>query len=154
MLKFAQISLALILVTSISATVAVASADNANFTLQPQKEHIITLHLRETDSISGSLSVVSDDESGIDFCITDPHNNTILRHNNVKQQSFSFTAQATGDYELHFDNSISADYGKTVVLNYNIIHYIMGMPQEQFLFLIVAAVALIGILAFALLMPK
>lgn len=154
MLKLTQISLALILVTSISATVAVATADNANFIVQPQKEHVIILHLRETDSISGSLSVVSDDESGIDFYITDPDGNTVLRHSNVKQQSFSFTVQETGDYELHFDNSVSADFGKTVVLNYNIIHYIMGMPQEQFLFLVVAVVALIGILAFALLMPK
>lgn len=129
-------------------------ADNANFVIQPQKEHVTTLSLQETDSVSGSFSVVSDDETGINFYVNDPQNKTILRFDSVKQKSFSFIADSTGNYQLHFDNSVSSSYSKTVALNYNTIHYIMGMPQEQFLFLVVAAVALIGILAYAILMPK
>jgi len=132
----------------------IAIADNANFTVQPQKERVITLSLQETDSVSGSFSVVSDDDTGINFYVNDPQNKTILRHNNVKQKSFSFIAETIGNYQLHFDNSVSSAYSKTVTLNYNTTHYIMGMPQEQFLFLVVAAVALIGILAYAILMPK
>jgi len=132
----------------------VVVADNANFVVQPQKERMITLSLQETDSVSGSFSAVSDDETGINFYVIDPQNKTILRFDNVKQKSFSFVAEATGNYQLHFDNSVSSVYHKTVALNYNITHYIMGMPQEQFLFLVIAAVALIGILAYAILMPK
>jgi len=41
-----------------------------------------------------------------------------------------------------------------VALNYNITRYIMGIPQEQFLLLIIAVFALIGIIAYAKLMPK
>jgi len=144
----------LTLVASLSIITGTVAADNANFVLQPQQEHRITLSLKETDSVSGSFSVVSDDDTGINFCIIDPQNTTILRHTDVKHKSFSFIAEATGNYQLHFDNSVSSNYEKTVALNYNIIHYIMGMPQEQFLFLIVAAVALIGILAYVVLMPK
>jgi len=152
--KLAYIMTVLILSVSLSMFIVVTVADNASFTVQPQEEHVITLNLKETDSVSGSFSVVSDDESGVNFYVTDPAGNTILRHDNVGQRSFSFTAQATGDFKLHFDNSVSSVYSKKVVLDYNITHYIMGMPQEQFLLLVIFAVALIGIIAYAILMPK
>jgi len=134
--------------------IVVAVADSANFTIQPQKDHTITLKLQETDSVSGSFSAVSNDDTGVTFYVNDPQNQIILRHSNVKQKSFSFIAKAKGDYQLHFDNSVSSVYSKTVALNYNITHYIMGMPQEQFLFLVIAAVAVIGILAYLILMPR
>jgi len=135
-------------------SVGLAAADNASFKVQPQNEHVISLGLQETDRVSGSFSVVSDDEIGIVFYVTDPYENLVLRFENVSQKSFSFIAETTGTYQLHFDNSYSTVYSKTVALNYNITHYTMGMPQEQFLLIVVAAVALIGILAYAVLMPK
>lgn len=152
--KLASAFTVLILGFMLSMLIVTVVADNANLVIQPQKEHVITLSLQETDSVSGSFSVVSDDDTGINFYVNNPQNKTIIRFNNVKQKSFTFIAEATGNYQLHFDNSVSSVYAKTVVLNYNTTHYIMGMPQEQFLFLVIAAVALIGILAFAILMPK
>jgi len=144
----------LTLVVSLAILTGTAAADNANFVIQPQQKHKITLSLKETDNVSGSFSVVSDDDTGINFQVTDPRNTTILRYTDVKQKNFSFIAEAAGDYQLHFDNSVSANYEKTVALNYNVIHYIMGMPQEQFYFLFIAAVALIGILLYVVLMPR
>ena len=144
----------LLLCLSTLALVAIGLADNASFTVQPQKEHAITLNLKETDSISGSFSVVSNDDTGINFYINDQFNYTVLRQDNVKHRSFSLIINSTGDYTLHFDNSLSTSYSKTVALNYNVIHYIMGMPQEQFLFVVVAIVAVIGIVAYLALMPK
>jgi hypothetical protein len=138
----------------LAGVLGVAFGANASFTIQPLKEHTIALSLQETDSVSGSFSTVSDDETGVNFYVTDPYNNTILHYDNVLQRSFSFTAEADGDYQLHFDNSLSAVTRKTVSLNYNVTHYIMGMPQEQFLFIVIAAVALIGIMLFAVLMPR
>ena len=131
-----------------------AFGDNAHFTVEPLKTHSITLSLHETDSVSGSFSVVSNDETGVDFVVTDPYNNTIMQYDNVLQKSFSFTADTDGNYQLHFDNSVSDVNSKTVSLNYNITSYIMGMPQEQFLLLIVAAAAVIGLILYAVLMPK
>jgi len=136
------------------ALVNVAVGDNATFTVQPSKTHVITLSLRESDSVSGSFSVVSDDDTGVNFFITDPYNNTVLRYDNVLQKSFSFTATTDGDYKLHFDNSVSTVFSKAVSLNYSTIHYIMGMPQEQFWFIVIAAVALIGVMLYVVLMPK
>lgn len=145
---------ALILCVFVLLPIGLAIADNASFKVQPQNEHLINLSLRETDSVTGSFSTVSDDEIGIVFYVTDPDGKMILRFENISQKSFSFVAQVTGNYQLHFDNSFSTVSSKTVALNYDITHYTMGMPQEQFLLIVIAAVALIGILAYAVLMPK
>jgi len=152
--KLAYAFAALTLIALLPMLMGIVIADNANFSIEPQKEHVITLSLHETDRVSGSFSVVSDDETGVNFYVSGAQNKTILRHNNVKQKSFSFTAEVTGDYQLHFDNSVSSVHSKTVALNYNITQYIMGIPQEQFLFLVVAAVALIGVLIYVVLLPK
>ena len=140
--------------SALLAFVGGARGDNASFTVQPLETHTITLSLHETDSVSGSYSVISDDETGVNFFVTDPYNNTILRYEDILHKSFSFTAEADGNYQLHFDNSISDVNRKTVSLNCNVTSYIMGMPQEQFLFIVIAAVALIGIMLYAVLMPR
>jgi hypothetical protein len=134
--------------------IGIAAGDNASFSLQPLKDRIITLNLKETDSVSGSFSVVSNDETGINFFVTDPYNNTILQYDNVFHRDFSFTAESDGNYQMRFDNSLSAAYSKTVSVNYSSTHYIFGMPQEQFLFILIAIVALIGIVLFVLLTPR
>jgi hypothetical protein len=134
--------------------IGIAAGDNASFALQPLKDRIITLNLKETDSVSGSFSVVSNDETGINFFVTDPYNNTILQYDNVFHRDFSFTAESEGSYQMRFDNSLSSAYSKTISVNYNVTHYIFGLPQEQFLFILIAVVALIGIVLFVMLTPK
>jgi hypothetical protein len=127
---------------------------NASFTVQPLKEHTITLNLQETDGVSGSFSTVSEDETGLNFYVTDPYNNTVLHYDDVLQRSFSFTAEVNGNFQMHFDNSLSADNSKIVSLNYDVTHYIMGLPQEQFLMIVIVAIAVIGLMLYAVLMPK
>jgi len=131
-----------------------AVGTNTSFTLQPLEERTINLSLQQTDGVSGSFSTVSDDGTGINFYVTDPYNNTILHYDDVLQRSFSFTTEVEGDFQLHFDNSLSAAYRKTVSLNYDVTHYIMGLPQEQFLMIVIVAVAVIGLILYAVLMPK
>jgi len=145
---------ALIMMVALSALTTIVVADNASFKVEPQQERVITLSLQATDGVTGSFSVVSEDESGINFFVIDPQNRTILGYLNIGQKKFSFTAEVTGDYQLHFDNSVSSVYVKTIALNYNITHYIMGLPQEQFLLVVIAAVALLGIIIYVMLMPK
>jgi hypothetical protein len=145
---------ALILILSMFMFVSSAVADNASFTIHPEKEHVITLSLHATDSVSGSFSVASNDETGINFCVVGPEGETILIYSNVLQRSFIFIAESTNTYLLHFDNSLSSVCSKTVALNYTITRYIMGIPQEQFLLLVIVAFAVIGLITYALLMPK
>ncbi len=131
-----------------------AFGTNTSFILQPLEEYTIALSLQLTDGVSGSFSTVSDDGTGVNFYVTDPYNNTILHYDDVLQRSFSFTAEVEGDFQLHFDNSLSAAYRKTVSLNYDVTHYVMGLPQEQFLMIVIVAVAVIGLMLYAVLMPK
>ncbi len=131
-----------------------AFGTNTSFILQPLEEYTIALSLQLTDGVSGSFSTVSDDGTGVNFYVTDPYNNTILHYDDVLQRSFSFTAEVKGDFQLHFDNSLSAAYRKTVSLNYDVTHYVMGLPQEQFLMIVIVAVAVIGLMLYAVLMPK
>lgn len=147
-------TLATLGVIVLAGALGIAYGTNASFVIQPLTEHTVNLELKETDGVSGSFSTVSIDEKGVNFYITDPYNNTLLRYDNVLQRSFSFTAEVDGLYQLHFDNSLSVSSRKTVSLNYDITRYIMGMPQEQFLFIVIAAVALIGLILYAVLMPK
>lgn len=152
--KTSCLFVALILTVALSALIITVAATNASFKVEPQQEHMITLSLQETDGVSGSFSVVSDDSSGINFFVIDPQNRTILGYLNTGQKKFSFTAELTGDYQLQFDNSVSSVYTKTIALNYDITHYIMGLPQEQFLLVVIAAVALLGLIIYIMLMPK
>ncbi len=154
MTKTRCLFIALILAVALSTLTITVAATNASFKVEPQQEHVITLSLQETDGVSGSFSVVSDDQSGINFFVIDPQNRTILGYLNTGLKKFSFTAEVTGDYQLHFDNSVSSDFVKTVALNYDITHYIMGLPQEQFLLVVIAAVALLGLIIYIMLMPK
>jgi hypothetical protein len=55
----------------------------------------------------------------------------------VTQTSINFISGIKGSLELHFDNSNSSD-AKLVTLNYDIEHYIFGMPQMLFLLIAVA----------------
>jgi hypothetical protein len=145
----------LALVATISSLlIPTVMAIDSNFVIPPQKEQTITLSLQETDTLSGSFSVISNDETGINFYIIDPRNQTALRYDNVGQRRFFIIANITGNYQMHFDNSISSTSQKTIALNYDKVHYIMGMPQEQFLLIVVAVGCLIGILIFALLLPR
>ena len=154
MSKTGYVLLALTLITSLFVLVETAASENANFTIQPHEERVVTLSLQETDSVLGSFSVVSNDDTGVDFSAIDPSNQTTIVHSNAKQKSFSFIAEVKGNYQLRFDNPDFSDYAKTVALNYNVTHYIMGLPQEQFLLVVIAIVALIGVVIYVALMPK
>jgi hypothetical protein len=145
---------ALILIVAFMVAVGSVTGDNASFTVQPKQEQLITLNLSKTDRVDGSFSVVSDDNTGINFYVTDPAGNTVVQYGNTTQTNFSFIAQTTGTYTLHFDNTFSQNSSKTVALNYNVVHFIMGMPEEQFLLIVVAVVIVIAMIAFGLLSPK
>ena len=63
--------------------------------------------------------------------------------------SFSFLTTEAGTYTLHFDNTQSTET-KTVTLNYDVEHYILGMPQEMFLTIVIVTLAVLTVAAFVL----
>ena len=64
---------------------------------------------RSTNLASGSEVIGTVIPSGlpIDFSVTDPSGNPILKHIRTSGELFNFTAEKTGTYTMHFKNSNS-----------------------------------------------
>jgi hypothetical protein len=136
----------LILFTSI---IGVALATTETLTVPPLEEITRSLNLREEDRVSGSISVIGGSGNDINFYVVDPDGIVVLQIERLTHKDFSFDAEKGGTYVLHFNNSFSVSVSKQVTLNYSIKHYIMGIPQEQFLLLVVVAIIVIAIIVFA-----
>ncbi len=104
------------------------------------------ISLKVDDEVSGRISVVGGSNK-IDFSITDPGGEAVVPTGEVSVKNFRFTASKEGTYMLHFDNSFSNDR-KTVTLNYDVRHYIFGIPQEDFLLFLIMIVAVVGLVFF------
>jgi hypothetical protein len=82
--------------------------------------------------------------------IVSPNNVTLRDFGEVGQTSFSFVCDVEGEYTLHFvNNEQTAE--KRVALNYEIDHYIFGIPQMLFMALIIVLACVGGVAAFVLL---
>lgn len=139
----------ILLVVLVGLVLSSVNAETENFTVPPQSEITKSLSLREDDRVSIGFSVVGQSTSGLNFYITDPDGNTIMRRDTVGQLSSSFSAEMTGTYILHFDNTHSSE-SKTVALNYDIQHYIFGMPQTMFWVFVIIGVSVIAVAVFVL----
>lgn len=62
--------------------------------------------INSRDKFTSSLSISSGTSNDIDLWITDPLGNTIVNLGRISQgTTFEFTAQKSGVYTFHFDNS-------------------------------------------------
>ena len=102
------------------------------FTVPPFQEVIRTIGLKEGDTVTGSIVASGGSGNDINFRVTDPNDNTILRYDRVTQTSFSFSSSTTGTYTMHFDNSFSWVSSKSIVLDYVVKSPILGVPQDTF----------------------
>ncbi len=96
------------------------------------------ISLNQGDYISGSIVVTGGLNSNINFYITDPDSNNVASYSQVIQTSFSFTAQTTGTYTLHFQNL--GLLSRNVTVDYNIKSSVIGLPQDTFIILVVAII--------------
>lgn len=136
-----KIVLILLILLSFSLIVGVVRAET--FTVPPLQEIARSVGLSNGDKVSGSLSVVGGSGNDINFYVTDPNENIILRYDRVTQTIFSFSVSMTGTYTMYFDNSFSIFSSKSVTLDYTVTKSIAGIPQEVFLILLVIIVVVI-----------
>lgn len=132
-----------------SSVINSANAETETFSVPPETDLTKSLDLRENDRVSIGFSVIGETTNEIDFYITDPDGDTIYPYNNTGHVSFSFLTTEAGTYTLHFDNTQSTET-KTVTLNYDVEHYILGMPQTMFLTTIIVIICVIAVAAFIL----
>jgi hypothetical protein len=144
----------LILATLLVAMIGYAKAGTETFTVPPGQEVVRTVGLSKGDKVSGSITVSGGTSYDIDFYVSDPNENIILRYDRAKQTSFSFTASITGNYTMHFDNSpraYSVFSSKSVTLDNTITRALFGLAPELFsiLLLIITTAIVIGSIAVA-----
>jgi hypothetical protein len=137
-----------LIITSLAA--GSAKAETKQFTVDPESEVTKTLNLQKDDRVTIGFTIVGQTTSALNFSVTDPNGDTIKKYDTVGQKSFSLHATTAGVYILHFDNSQSLEE-KMVTLNYDIQHYILGIPQTLFYVLVIAVISVIAIAFFVLL---
>jgi hypothetical protein len=102
-------------------------------------------NLDEGDKFTGSIAITGGSGDDVDFYVTDPHGSRIVDLGRVSQgTSFDFTAQDSGAYTLHFDNSFSLFSSKVVTLSYDIENPILP-NGDNFVLWIIAGAIIIGV---------
>lgn len=126
---------------------AAVSTVSRTISVEAEQEKVESINLKVDDEVSGRISVIGGSNNDIDFYITDPNGEPVSPKERVSVKDFRFAASKEGTYKLHFDNSFSTEV-KTVSFNYDVHHYIFGIPQEDFLVFMIMIVAMIGLVLF------
>jgi hypothetical protein len=148
---------ALIIIALLGALVGLGQAMTTTLTVKGGEEvtHPISLATEDRVLIQVSAvikSTVGEASNTVHFSIVFP-NGTVRDFGEVGQTSFSFVCDAEGEYTLHFvNNDQTAE--KSVNLNYEIDHYIFGIPQMLFMALIIVLACVGGVFAFVIMGRK
>lgn len=129
-------------------TIGVAYATSSSFTVSGGEETTRTLNLEVDDRVMIKFTVVGSSDSSLYFYISYP-NGTAKEFGKVGVLSYSFVCDLKGEYVLHFSNEYSTE-DKLVTLDYEVQHYIFGIPQMLFLVIIIAVVCVAAVAVFIL----
>ena len=132
--------------------VQLAEATTINFTVPEGEEITKPINLAVEDHVSVKFTVVGQSSSTIDFYIADPHGDVKAEYSNRGNVDYRFVCDEAGEYVLHFSNTDTSE-DKLVTLNYEIQHYIFGIPQMLFLTIIIVLFCM-GAVATFILMGK
>jgi len=125
--------------------VQLADATAISFEVQRGEEITRSINLVVEDHVLVKFTVVGT----LDFYITDPNGDVQIEYSRVGTVSYSFVCDEAGEYVLHFSNTDSSE-DKHVVLDYEIQHYIFGIPQMLFLTIIIVLVSVAAVATFIL----
>ena len=143
-----SVYLALILLWAFSVAAGVVEATSTSFTVRSGEEVVKFIRLAVEDHVLIKFSVVEQASSTLAFYIIYP-DGSVQNFGNVGSFSHEFVCNFEGICELHFSNVGSAE-DKLVTLDYEVQHYIFGVPQMLFLTLIVVLVCLAAVATFVL----
>jgi len=136
---------------------ALAQATTGIITVQPEKEVKYPIDLALEDRVLIQFKVVGGASTGetsntIRFSLVYP-NATEKDFGETGDFSHSFVCDAEGDYTLRFVNDHLTE-DKIVTLNYEVDHYILGIPQMLFMTILIAVVCIGGVAVFIMLSKK
>lgn len=132
-----KLCLLLILCLFIGA-IGIVQATTEGLNVEAGKELVCKINVASEDRVRLTFETTGQASSNLCFSMVYP-NSTVISLGEVGQYSTSFTSDADGTCELHFDNTNSSETA-FVALNYEVEHYILGMPEMIF---ILAAIAVL-----------
>jgi hypothetical protein len=118
----------------------VAHATTENINVESGKEITRTIDLAAGDRSSVTFTVTGPAPSTVHFFMVLP-NGTTSDYGEVSRCTIDFSTDVQGECELHFGNGNSSG-AELVTLNYDVEHYIFGIPQMFFLLIAVAVLLL------------
>jgi hypothetical protein len=149
MISYKRVPVCLLLFTLVSAILFRSVAATTSQLSVPAGEEVTKpLSLLVDDHVFISFTVVGQTENTIDFALVDPHGN-MTEFGRIGNVRYSFVCEDAGEYTLNFSNTFSTE-GKFITLDYEIDHYILGMPQMLFLTVIIVVVCLAMVAVFVL----
>ncbi len=128
--------------------VGLSQAASTSFRVQSEAELTHPINLVAEDRVLIQYKAVGEDSNTLNFKISFP-NATVRDFGTSGDFSYSFICDLEGQYVLHFVNTDQSEL--LVTLNYEIQHYIFGIPQMLFMVLIIVLVCIGGVVAFVLL---
>jgi len=138
----------LIILALLVVLVGLCQATPTNFTVKSEEEVTHPINLIVEDRVLIQFTVVGE-PSAVHFSITFP-NATVKDFGEVSSFSYSFICDVEGEYVLHFVNNDQTE-DASLFLNYEVQHYIFGIPQMLFLTIIIVLACIGGVAAFVLL---
>jgi len=135
--------LLLILCFSIS-VIGIVHGNAGNFNLAPGNQTAYKIAVSSGDRVQVTFTAIGDDSNSLFFSIVFP-NSTVANLGNVDQYSASFRSNVGGTCELCFNNTSSSET-IFVGLNYEVDHYILGIPEMIFVLgaIVVLLMAFVG----------
>jgi hypothetical protein len=131
------------------AFVGLGHATTTNFTLKGGEKLIHPINLIVEDRVLIQYKVIgttADTSNTVHFSLSFP-NGTVKEFGEKGDFSYSFICDAEGEYTLNFTNTDQTE-SKLVTLNYEIDHYIFGIPQMLFMVIVIAVISVIGVAVF------
>jgi len=114
---------------TILAVIVLAKTESIN--VEPGKDIIRAVDLASGDRITMTFTVSGPAPSTVNFFMVLP-NGTTVDNGPTSQYKSQFFTNVKGTLHLHFDNTDSSN-GQLLTLNYEVEHYIFGIPQMIFL---------------------
>ncbi len=146
MLNLRKFYACFIILVLVAVLVSFGGATVISLTVKRGEEitHHVDLFLE--DRVLIQIKVIGVTNSSIQFSLIFP-NATIKDFGEIGSFHTSFVCDLEGKYALNFTNNDQTE-NKLVTLNYEIEHYIFGMPQMLFMVILIVVISVFGVAVF------
>ena len=153
MIRYKKVVILLLIgLLSIISLINIANAKTLSITVPTNEQITQKIDLAVDDHVLIQFTVLGIEDKFITFSLVYP-NMTEIIFGEVGVFSHSFVCDEKGEYMMLFVNN-DLNEGKLVTLNYEIEHYIFGMPQMLFITLLIVVFCVAMIAFYFMLSPS